>query len=66
MFSFGAQVSRHLQLEPESVLRSANQRFIQRFQFMLTKCKNDLDVFKNLPPEEKEKLWKLAKKDEVL
>ncbi len=61
-----AQVSRHLQLEPESVLRSANQRFTQRFQFMLSKCENDVDSFKNLPPEEKEKLWSLAKKAESL
>lgn len=61
-----AQVSRHLQLEPESVLRSANQRFTKRFEFMLSKCQNDMDVFKNLPPDDKEKLWKLAKEDEVL
>ena len=58
-----AQLSRHLQLEPESSLREANRRFLKRFETMLILGKINADEFKNLSSESKEKLWNDAKKE---
>ncbi|AGH95120.1 nucleoside triphosphate pyrophosphohydrolase [Pseudobdellovibrio exovorus] len=55
-----AQVARHLQVDPESALREANRRFIQRFENMVHQ-KNGLEAFIATSPEEKEQLWKKAK-----
>jgi tetrapyrrole methylase family protein / MazG family protein len=57
-----AQVSRHLNLEPESSLRQANNRFSKRFEAMIKKT-SGLEGFTNLPSEEKEKLWKQVKRE---
>lgn len=59
-----AQLARHLSIEPESNLRSANQRFTSRFEKMLAIC-GGLESFTNLPPAEKETLWAQAKKTET-
>lgn len=58
-----AQLSRHLNLDPESSLREANRRFLKRFETMLILGKINSDEFKKLLPEEKEKLWIDAKKE---
>lgn len=51
------QLARHLGFDAESSLRSANQKFISRFEKML-----ELDPdLKNLSPEEKERLWTRVK-----
>lgn len=55
-----AQVSRHLNEEPEAALREANRRFTARFEKMLAKC-GGIENFTSLPANEKENLWKFAK-----
>lgn len=56
-----AQVARHLSVEPESALRTANTRFTQRFSSMLSDCNDDLQKFTALSSSEKENLWQKAK-----
>ena len=55
-----AQVARHLNVEPESSLRQANNRFTKRFEAMIKKT-SGVESFTSLPSEEKEKLWKQVK-----
>ncbi len=55
-----AQLARHLQIEPESNLRAANQRFKNRFEKMLN-YSNGLENFVSLSADDKELLWKKAK-----
>ena len=55
-----AQLSRHLDIEPESSLRKANNRFVGRFEHMLG-ASGGIENFVSLPPEKKEQLWKNAK-----
>lgn len=57
-----AQLARHLNSEPESVLREANRRFMSRFKKMVTMT-NSLKEFIDLNPEEKELLWSQVKKN---
>lgn len=57
-----AQVSRHLNIDPEGSLREANRRFIRRFEKMVELSKANLDEFKKLPPQEKERVWGESKK----
>lgn len=54
-----AQVARHLKTEPETDLRIANKRFIQRFEKMLEN--KTIEQFTALSSNEKENLWKMAK-----
>lgn len=60
-----AQLARHLEVDSEAALREANRRFTRRFAHMVA-SKNSLEEFTNSTPEEKESLWKQAKKSEVL
>lgn len=57
-----AQVSRHLNVEPESSLRQANNRFSKRFEAMIKKT-SSVEAFTALPSAEKEKLWKQVKRE---
>lgn len=56
-----AQLARHLQLEPEQVLRKANQRFLQRFNLMVDLSQKDNLDFLTLSLTEKENFWQKAK-----
>ncbi len=56
-----AQVARHLEIEPESALRAANQRFSQRFLAMLADCDDDLKKFISLSDADKQALWAAVK-----
>ena len=70
LFSF-AQLARHYELDPEQVLRTANTRFLGRFEKMVefykdTTAKSSsveeaLKQFSALSTEDKEKFWILAK-----
>ncbi len=56
-----AQVSRHLNFDPEITLSKANNKFYTRFQEMLKISDKD---FMNLTSEEKELLWQKVKRNE--
>jgi tetrapyrrole methylase family protein/MazG family protein len=56
-------LSRHLNIDCEDSLYNTSKKFIKRFDFMEKYAdENDLD-FKNLPMKEKDRLWKIAKKE---
>ena len=57
------QLARHLKIDAESSLRRTNLRFQKRFNAMLADCGNNVDKFTALSSEQKEELWKKAKKD---
>jgi tetrapyrrole methylase family protein / MazG family protein len=57
-----AQVARHISVEPETALRSANDRFTSRFDKMLA-LSGSLEAFIQKTSPEKEKLWALAKQE---
>lgn len=73
-----AQLARHYDLEPEQLLRTANSRFLTRFQTMIAAYQQSAELpsdagnklsseevlqhFGNLSTEEKEKFWEIAKK----
>lgn len=55
--------SRHLGIDCEDSLYNTSKKFIKRFDFMEKYAgENNLD-FKNLPLEEKDRLWEMAKKE---
>ncbi len=56
-----AQLARHLGMEPEQVLRKANQRFEYRFNKMIQLVSADNKDFGGLSLEEKEFYWQRAK-----
>lgn len=56
-----AQLARHLNLEPEAVLRKANHKFETRFLKMLTHCEQSQTPFDTLTPAEKNTLWNKIK-----
>lgn len=67
-----AQLARHYELDPEQVLRTANSRFLGRFEKMIQEYRNtetqgnDVDEvlkkFGALSTEDKERFWQIAKK----
>lgn len=67
-----AQLARHYELDPEQVLRTANARFLGRFEKMIQGYRTQeapaaevddvLKKFGTLSNEDKEKFWQLAKK----
>lgn len=67
-----AQLARHYELDPEQVLRTANARFLGRFEKMIQSYRASeapaaevddvLKKFGALSNEDKEKFWQLAKK----
>ncbi len=56
-----AQLARHLELEPEQVLRKANHRFLQRFNLMIDLIDQDNLNYDLLTLAEKEDFWSKAK-----
>lgn len=58
-----AQLARHLGLEAEQCLRSGNRRFENRFNQVLKISGLGKDEFRELPPEQMEKLWQQAKRE---
>ncbi len=59
-----AQLSRHLDIEPEDALRCANQKFINRFNTMEDLISNDKKSLEQMNQEEMEDYWKKVKKIE--
>lgn len=56
-----AQFARHLNMEPEQVLRKANSRFEERFNKMITFCMEEKKDWGLLSLDEKESYWQKAK-----
>lgn len=56
-----AQLARHLDLEPEQVLRKANHRFLQRFNLMIDLIEKDNLNYDLLTLADKEEFWSKAK-----
>lgn len=57
-----SQFARHNQIDPEVAFAQANKKFLDRFSLLLQICgEKKLDYFA-LSIDEKEELWKLAKK----
>ena len=54
-------LARHLEVDPENALRSANEKFVNRFQLMEEKIKMLNKTFKDFSEEEMEKLWSETK-----
>lgn len=52
-----AQLARHCGFEPEQTLRSANRKFLNRFEAMYRICEKKGHSFENLSSAEKENLW---------
>lgn len=56
-----AQLGRHLELEPEQVLRKANARFEERFNKMVEVASEEGKDWGHLSLDDKEKFWQKAK-----
>jgi tetrapyrrole methylase family protein/MazG family protein len=56
-----ANVARWLDVELEDALRSANERFYRRFDYMEEACRRRGISLDKLPLEEQDKLWEEAK-----
>lgn len=56
-----AQLGRHLEMEPEQILRRANQRFEERFDKMVEIATTEGKDWGSLTLEEKESYWQKAK-----
>lgn len=56
-----AQLGRHLNMEPEQVLRKANTRFETRFSKMLEVAASENKDWHSMSLEEKEQFWQKAK-----
>ena len=56
------QLSRHLNLDPESTLEKANKKFLARYDKMIKLCIKQERDFSQLSLEEKEHLWHQVKK----
>ncbi|MEI7973679.1 MAG: nucleoside triphosphate pyrophosphohydrolase, partial [Bdellovibrio sp.] len=58
-----AQLARHLQLEAETCARSANRKFVDRFQRSLQLARSEKKDWKTLKASEKDAYWQRAKQD---
>ncbi len=58
-----AQLARHLNIDPEEALKSANLKFIKRVNLVEDKVKADGHEMQNLETQELEKYWKVVKKE---
>lgn len=59
-----AQVSRHLNVEPEQALRQSNHKFESRFVKMMTLAQKRGLIWEQLTAEERESLWLDVKKND--
>lgn len=59
-----ANLARHLQLDPESALRAANEKFTKRFQFIEKRAKDTNQTLATLGLEKMEAFWDEAKVEE--
>jgi tetrapyrrole methylase family protein/MazG family protein len=56
-------LSRHINIDSEKSLKDTCKKFIKRFDFMKKYAEEHHLDFKNMPLDEKDKLWEIAKKN---
>lgn len=61
LFSF-VNLARHLNLDPEDVLRQANKKFVKRFRLMQKKLKKEGRDLSSLNLEDMDRVWNQIKK----
>ncbi|MDF2368741.1 nucleoside triphosphate pyrophosphohydrolase, partial [Sneathiella sp.] len=61
-----ANLGRHLELEPETVLRSANRKFIRRFQIVEQRIENKGKSLDNSSLEEMDEVWNEVRAEDKL
>jgi len=59
-----AQISRHLDIDPEAALRECNSRFLSRVDAMMAVCQQRQLDWTQLSAHEKEQIWQQAKRIE--
>ena len=59
-----AQYSRHLGIDPEDALRSANKKFIRRFNSMEKLILNDGQILEEMNQSQMDVYWDKAKENE--
>jgi ATP diphosphatase len=59
-----ANLARHLNVDPEAALRSANEKFVRRFKFIEQSLATEGKSPAAATLDEMERLWQLAKKNE--
>ncbi len=64
LFFAMVNAARHLKKEPETVLRAANRKFIQRFSYIESQLKSNSQSFATTSLAEMEVLWQEAKREE--
>lgn len=57
-------LARHLQVNPETALRGANERFEQRFRFIQARLEEEGEDLETAPMERMDELWEEAKSGE--
>jgi len=58
-----ANLARHLRFDPETALRAANNKFINRFKWMESKAKQEGKELASMSLEDMELLWQQAKNE---
>ncbi len=61
-----ANLGRHLELEPETVLRSANRKFIRRFQTVEQRIEDKGKIIDQSSLEEMDKIWNEVRAEDKL
>ena len=61
VFFAATNLARHLQVNPETALREANNRFEQRFRFIQTRLEEEGEDLESASLERMEELWEEAK-----
>ncbi|MCC3306058.1 nucleoside triphosphate pyrophosphohydrolase [Sneathiella sp. HT1-7] len=61
-----ANLGRHLDLEPETVLRAANRKFIRRFQFVEQRIENKGKILEECSLEELDSVWNEIRSEDKL
>ena len=62
LFFAAINLARHLDINPETALREANNKFEQRFRFIQTTLEQEGQDLETASPEKMEELWERAKK----
>lgn len=62
LFFAAINLARHLEINPETALREANNKFEQRFRFIQTKLEEAGENLESASMERMDELWEQSKK----